>query len=1009
MSQLKKYELDKRTSEDIIKQIEKLSKSYTPEWHFDMQNPDIGSVLGILYADQAEDNIKRYNELLEVYHAELVNMLGVSLRPAQVASTVLSLNLTSDLVPGAYIPEKSKFYGTTEDGSIIYETGHPIYVTSSRIKEIFMTSEKNGAVIPIFGSLQKKPLISEEISEEELSLEGSFATGDEGIPGFTLFDFNKEGIERNALLLYHSDCFDVTNEKIFMRLGGDGELAKRILKDDFKILYFTEEGFVPVENVCVHDDVVEFVKRRELKKVTRKNKELGVLAIEASEPINEKITVNKIEFSSSGDKQPAVSVGNGNNDFEVSNFLPFSDKLSNYSECFISHDEYFARRGALITVEFDLSIETKIAAMSREQEDASLKIIKRKPKTIFNEVMTDCYADEVAIEYLTEAGWRRLEFKESLSELFKTNIAGHYKLQFICPPDWIEMGATGRCIRFQLIKSDNCYMLPCTHHYPVIKKLEISYTYEGRYMHPDFAEAIYSTERVDVTKEVLEEKEFSAFTLSKYTDNAIYIGFSKRMEAGPVSLLFKIFDETAFNGCKLTYEYSSIEGFKPLQVIDKTETFAKTGQLRFMPPEDFSSVSLEGKKCFWIKISDKKKQFSKNDIYRPTIESMLLNVVDIQNIDTNPFESFYLDAVSPNISIQLVARNILDTDVWVNEIDNLKEDKMKEMLRKTPSMVTAEYDSNGKIENFFVKWTEVSNFNLSESTDRHYILDRSNSRVLFGDGVHVQIPRYIGDESIRVLARSCDGARANLGAGEITSSLGNFFYISGITNPFPAFGGSNVETVDNALTRAAGIIGNRRRLVTLQDYIDVIQTSSANIDKVSAVVGESVDGSKKEGYVSMVVLMKDFGLGTHSFARLYPKIRTYLSEHSELTLSDDNFEIVEPIGVSISVDIWLNKLVGENDYEVHEVLIKALEEYLSPVSNGLHQGWQIGKLPTRTQILMKLNSLKTEAYINRLVITGTYTDTLGTHECDLENIPKNKFFVVKSGMHKAHILTDHVR
>ena len=69
------YRIDGRTRRNILDQIRKLAASYVPEWQFDEENPDIGSVLALLYADQMQENLNRYNTILERYYVELMNML----------------------------------------------------------------------------------------------------------------------------------------------------------------------------------------------------------------------------------------------------------------------------------------------------------------------------------------------------------------------------------------------------------------------------------------------------------------------------------------------------------------------------------------------------------------------------------------------------------------------------------------------------------------------------------------------------------------------------------------------------------------------------------------------------------------------------------------------------------------------------------------------------------------------------------------------------------------------
>ena len=43
-----------QSAEDIENRIEELRKSYTPEWKFDRDNPDAGSVIAQIYAREME-------------------------------------------------------------------------------------------------------------------------------------------------------------------------------------------------------------------------------------------------------------------------------------------------------------------------------------------------------------------------------------------------------------------------------------------------------------------------------------------------------------------------------------------------------------------------------------------------------------------------------------------------------------------------------------------------------------------------------------------------------------------------------------------------------------------------------------------------------------------------------------------------------------------------------------------------------------------------------------------
>lgn len=91
----------------------------------------------------------------------------------------------------------------------------------------------------------------------------------------------------------------------------------------------------------------------------------------------------------------------------------------------------------------------------------------------------------------------------------------------------------------------------------------------------------------------------------------------------------------------------------------------------------------------------------------------------------------------------------------------------------------------------------------------------------------------------------------------------------------------------------------------------------------------------------------------------------------------------------------------DDGFEVQNLLTDTLTEYLSPLRGQQGQGWEIGVLPRRSQILMKLNVLKSKALIRRLVVTVRYTDQTGAHEVDLNDMEENPYMVCCSGSHRV--------
>ena len=197
----------------------------------------------------------------------------------------------------------------------------------------------------------------------------------------------------------------------------------------------------------------------------------------------------------------------------------------------------------------------------------------------------------------------------------------------------------------------------------------------------------------------------------------------------------------------------------------------------------------------------------------------------------------------------------------------------------------------------------------------------------------------------------------------------------------------------------------RGRLVTEQDYEREILHFSDNIDKVSIINGMGRDGIYRERMLGIVLLMKDCGNGSESFLRTQNELKQHLLKHCELSIHPKDLQIEEPIFVELNVDIWASVMKMEDSFEVQNLIKNTLDEYLNPVSNHYGKGWNIGVLPRKTQILMRLNSLKSQAMIRHMVVTAKYEDSTGVHEVDIEDIQRSPYMVVVNGKHQVYIST----
>ncbi|MCR5626484.1 MAG: hypothetical protein K6F99_04105 [Lachnospiraceae bacterium] len=1014
--------IDERTAADIENQIEYLRKQYTPEWHFTTENPDIGSTIARIFARQMQENIGVLNNIMDRYHAEFVNMLDLSLRPATPAGSLVVFNLVENSVEGTKIPKGTKLMTNSDlvDGSnIIFETDRSLYVTSSHITDVFMTDGEMGTIVPLKGRFEKPVVVegefkkkSDEESEEEAMEEDITVSPEEEpynlLQPFILFGETNH-IGRSVLVLYHESLFDSTDDPVFIRLEGNEELAHRIEKGEFVFKYYSNEGMTEFDSVQLIDDKETFAlkKSKELRKVgPSEDKQYGIVIIEAKNILTEAIRLNGIGISSSGDLEEPDLITDGSNEYSNKGFDIFTDTLSNYNECYICHNRYFSKAGAKVKITFHTVYREHDLLLSPKEEMNELKIIKRKPKAVWAERMTDVFADEIAVEYFNGIGWKKLPLDFEVTDMFARENPGDYTISFTAPDDWAESeeGAySGRSVRIQLIKANNCYMRPTLHHYPRVSNVKISFSYEGKYIDPQKVEMIHGTKKDDITLLLKGEDGFTALTGTDYTEDSLYIGLDKKMEDGPVSLFFQLKDINNQSELKCRFEYSTINGFKPMRVLDFTDDFSKSGIVVFMPPSDMHDLYLEGRKKYWIRIVRKNRTGEDDSkLFLPKIDNIYMNATTVTNTSTGDEEDFFIDESVPDMKFTLNANNILDTEVWVNEKGYISKSEMNNLMETDNSNVRVEYDYIGNVSAFYVKWNEVASFTEAEDR-RSYILDRLTNEIIFSDGLICDIPKVTDDIAFKIRVRSSDGFQGNVPAGSIDDFKGQVLFIDSIFNPMKAYGGSSLETIPQALRRGANIMHSRRRLVSMDDYLRTIEAFSDGIDKVAGIVGETIDGKVSQADISFVLLMKDYEDGAFSFHRIHKQLKQYLEKQCELTISADRIHIVEPLFVDFSINVWTEISDIDDSFEIQADIKESLENYLNPVSTDANDGWEIGTLPKKSQILMCLSALKKRAIVKRISIITHYFDKDGEHEVDLDDLVKSPFMVCRSGEHHVYV------
>ncbi|MDR2132024.1 MAG: hypothetical protein LBP30_01620 [Clostridiales Family XIII bacterium] len=998
------FKTDERGAAEIRAQIKALAASYTPEWLFSEQNPDVGSVIAMIFAEQMEGNILRLNRVFEKFHTEFVNLLALSPQPAQPARGAVVFSLVGDTVSGVDVRRGTKLlgYGENDDIPIIFETESDLHITDAKLRDIISVSPAAGKIVSIMGAARRVSIFDEDAAPAE-------APAADGIPSFRLFDASGANIARNALIFYHRSLFDMT-------AGGEiSALVKGVHADDtasfadparYRWLYVSESGPRPFERVASRDGAIWLAPDADAVKVSRGGEPFSAIILEALGPIRRKTDIESVGFSSSLESAIPDFVTHNASDLEVGEFMPFGATASIFDECYIGGDSVFGKREASVCIRFTLEFKEKFVNFSAEDEMANLKVIKRKPRSV-NFDTAHTAVERIAVEYFNGTGWRRVAFSHDISALFAGEASGELAIDFICPEDWTPLtvgGYTGRCLRIRVTQADNCYIQPCVHRMPLLRNLTLSYHYPDGYRAPDVLERVSGTETTDLTAAARKKHPFAAFLPMPYAHNELYLGFDRRFSGAPVSLLFDIERSARFGRRRLSFEYSSPLGFKELNAADSVGDMTGPGMLQFIPPGDFAEREVEGVKRFWLRISDRNGSFDAPEAHRPLLRNIFLNAAQVLNAETLPTESYHIDAVRPNMSFRLPAGDILYAEVFVNELGLHTGAAMRRMAAERPSDVRISHNTAGEISEFFVRWEEVENFDLSGPSDRHYRIDRMNNTLHFGDGVSVMIPKAGAAESFTVTLRCCRGDAGNLPAGAIGEPMGRLLHIDGVSNPLPTWAGGNMENSDRMHARSANILCSQNRLRSVPDFLREARLYSEAVVGAACASGTDRYGRRDDRRITVAVLTRDYYKGTHSFAGIKEGLEKRILSKCDATISRDMLTVTEPVYVMLSVSVFAGISDERDAFAVRETIIDALTGFLSPIAKDGSANWEIGLLPDEVQIRLLLNSLHVPASIRRIVTSARYADEKGFKERNLSDVRTGPFMIGVNGRHTVHLI-----
>jgi len=240
------------------------------------------------------------------------------------------------------------------------------------------------------------------------------------------------------------------------------------------------------------------------------------------------------------------------------------------------------------------------------------------------------------------------------------------------------------------------------------------------------------------------------------------------------------------------------------------------------------------------------------------------------------------------------------------------------------------------------QWSEVDDFDTSDPTDRHYILDNSTGTVTFGNGLDGTKPpvgsRVVADRyvhgggtagNVSVHAEWQFAERDGVAPVESLS----------VAAIGPATGGTDQESVDDALERFNRDRRIPYRAATLEDYEYVAcHTPGLRFGRTLAT-RESVRGDDGT-VVSVSVLPHSDAVKPEPSEGFLGAVERHLDRCRLLT---DRVRVRKPTYVHVGVSVTVTALPEYTAAGLTRAVEEAIADYIHPVTGYDGDGWPFGR------------------------------------------------------------------
>lgn len=646
----------------------------------------------------------------------------------------------------------------------------------------------------------------------------------------------------------------------------------------------------------------------------------------------------------------------------IPQIAPFGEKPRLFSTFYIASDEGFSKKKATVTMRIE-------AAAFQDPNDPACSPMPADPEVV------------ISWEYWNGQSWRGLRVQDTTNNL----TAAIGEIRFTCPDDIQQTEVNGEAhfwIRARIVDGnygEEFIFLPGSNgtkvdlelgciHYPIIRELTVSYDAASR--QPQYCLARNNLSFRDHSHACRSNGVvFFPFLSLPESAPGLFLGFDQPLTSGPLQILFDLTEQVIPEGERLKMGWFFWNGsqWDLIQVRDGTENLTRVGILQWLGSRNFTAREYFGRTRYWLKGSVLEGEHPEN----PRINGIYLNAAAAFQAARVEDERLGSSDGTPDQSFTVLKPPIISQDVWVREPEIPEAAEMQTISTVDNGEETLEIirDERGEIQEIWVRWDEVADFDASSPGDRHYRVDKRLGEIRFGDGENGLVPP-IGEDNIKINYLYGGGKIGNVPAGSINGLKNAIPFVQGVSNPLPADGGAETETLDFVRLRGPQTLKNRERAVGSEDFEWMARNASRKVARAKCLPNIDENGDFRPGWVTVLLVPDDSEVRPRPTRQLLNTVSERLRAVAANILTattPDHIHVREPIYAEIVVEAAVVPLTPEDAAQLENRVLDTLNRYIHPLTGGKDgSGWPFGKTICRADLVALLEGLEKVDVVKRL-------------------------------------------